>query len=86
MFLNASADVLSTGNFIYNNYRQALTILGEGAETLEVLCTSLGVTNTDLERYLEQEREYLRSRKMERPEVVRKAEYVEALKRLDVAQ
>ena len=46
----------------------------------------LDITNTELERYLEQEQEYLRSRKMERPEVVRKVEYVDALKRLEVAR
>ena len=80
------ADILSTGNFILNNYRQALTIIGEGAETLRTLCAALSITEADLERYLEQEREYLRSRKKERPEVVRKAEYIEALKRLDAAR
>lgn len=74
------------GNFIYNNYRQALSILREGAEALNVLCVKLGVTTAEIERYLDQERDYLRSRKTERPEVVRKAEYVDALKRLEAAQ
>ena len=76
----------SAGNFIYNNYRQALSILREGTEKLDNLCAKLGATTGDIERYLDQEREYLRSRKVERPEVVRKAEYVEALKRLEAAQ
>lgn len=74
------------GNFIYNNYRQALTIIGENTATLDILCTRLGVTWADLERFLDEERQYLLSRKKEPPEVMRKVEYVQALQRLEEAQ
>ncbi|KAH9834663.1 uncharacterized protein C8Q71DRAFT_873190 [Rhodofomes roseus] len=74
-----------SGNFIYNNYRQALAIRKESAEALEVLCSKLHVTTLDLEHFLDEEREYLRSRKKEPPEVSRKADYMAALKRLEAA-
>ena len=83
---NVTLSMECKGNFIYNNYRQALHVIGESAAVLETLCVKLGVTKADLERFLEDERQYLRSRKKEPPEVMRKAEYMLALRRLEEAR
>ena len=77
---------VSAGNFIYNNYRQALAIISENTKALPFLCTKRNLTDADLERFFLEEREYLRSRKKERPEVAHHAEYMAALRRLEDAQ
>ncbi|TFY55866.1 hypothetical protein EVJ58_g7981 [Rhodofomes roseus] len=75
-----------SGNFIYNNYHQALAIIAESVEVLKVLCLKLSITKANLERFLSEERQYLRSCKKEPPEVIRKAEYMDALQCLEEAQ
>ncbi|KAH9931426.1 uncharacterized protein B0H18DRAFT_1083452 [Fomitopsis serialis] len=73
------------GNFIYNNYRQALDIIQEDGCVLAALSAELNTSDNDYEEYLRQEREYLRGRKAEPPEVSRKLMYLEALRRLEDA-
>ncbi|KAH9923875.1 uncharacterized protein B0H18DRAFT_878327 [Fomitopsis serialis] len=57
-----------SGNFIYNNYRQALDIIQEDGCVLAALSAELNTSDNDYEEYLRQEREYLRGRKAEPPE------------------
>lgn len=74
-----------SGKFIYQNYRQALGILWEDGAKLHMLLSELQITTVDLEGYLESERTYLQSLKVEPPEVSRAASYMEVLGRLEKA-
>ncbi|TFK79062.1 hypothetical protein K466DRAFT_606431 [Polyporus arcularius HHB13444] len=74
-----------SGNFIYNNYKQALSILSEDTAAFEVIAAKLAITHEDCDMYLVQEREYLAKRKSEPPEVAAKIDYVAALLRLEKA-
>ena len=74
------------GNFIYQNYRQALETIRFNGEKLAVLSAKLGTTAADFEGYLISEREYLQGLTMEPPEVVRRANYMEHLIKLDQLQ
>ncbi|KAL6299353.1 hypothetical protein BKA93DRAFT_819932 [Sparassis latifolia] len=50
---------IESGNFIYNNYKQALDIIMQDSEVLDVLSEELNIGPAEYERYLEEEREYL---------------------------
>ncbi|RPD53405.1 hypothetical protein L226DRAFT_548449 [Lentinus tigrinus ALCF2SS1-7] len=67
-----------SGNFIYNNYKQALNILSIDAEAFDVLARQLSITHQDCDQYLEQEQEYLAKCKTEPPEVAVKIDYIAA--------
>ncbi len=73
------------GNFIYNNYRQALGIIANDTEAFDVLAAKLSITHEDCEQYLVQEREYLAKRKTEPAEVAAKIDYVAGLLQLGKA-
>ncbi|KAI0682682.1 hypothetical protein C8T65DRAFT_713785 [Cerioporus squamosus] len=75
-----------SGRFIFNNYRQALQIVAEGTRALQVCALELKTSAEDYERYLEEEREYLRGLMEEPPEVALKIEYMEALQKLEEAR
>ncbi|RDX44104.1 hypothetical protein OH76DRAFT_1458094 [Lentinus brumalis] len=74
-----------SGNFIYDNYKQALGIIASDTEAFNALANTLGVTHDDCERYLREEREYLAKRKSEPPEIAAKIDYVAALIHLEKA-
>ena len=76
----------SPGSFILNNYRQALAIIREEGEKLNVLSTQLGVGPGDFERFTALEQEYLKNLQNEPPEVAHIVEYMEALDRLAKAK
>ncbi len=75
-----------TGRFIFNNYRQALQIIAEGMRAQDVYERELKTSSDDYERYLVEERDYLRSLMSEPQEFTLKVEYMEALQKLEEAR
>ena len=73
------------GNFIFQNYRQALTIIHDDSVKLNRLSCELNTGPADYEEYLESEREYLRRLKTEPSEVIETVTYMEALIKLEGA-
>jgi len=71
------------GNFIYQNYRQALERIQIDTPRLAALSTKLGISGEDYERYLELERAYLMGLRTEPQEVKATADYMEQLFELD---
>ena len=70
------------GNFIYQNYRQALDRIQTSGERLSILGSKLGTTSEDYETYLKNERKYLQDLRVEPPEDVEKADYIDHLTKL----
>ncbi|PIL29409.1 hypothetical protein GSI_09461 [Ganoderma sinense ZZ0214-1] len=66
-----------SGNFIFQNYKQALEIIQNDGTAFAELSARLKIT--DCEAYLRQEREYLEKRKREPKEVTTRIEYIQAL-------
>ena len=71
------------GNFIFQNYRQALEIIQIDSPHLAELSRKLGVGEDDYENYLKSERDYLASLRSEPAEEQAQAEYMELLFELD---
>ncbi|TFK79198.1 hypothetical protein K466DRAFT_505958 [Polyporus arcularius HHB13444] len=71
-----------SGRFIFNNYRQALTIINEGTRALDIYARELKTTPEDYKRYLVEEREYLRGL-MAEPADIKDRAAVEDYKTLD---
>ncbi|KAF8336202.1 hypothetical protein F5887DRAFT_1247567 [Amanita rubescens] len=76
---------VNSADFIYQNYRQALETITSSTVELRLLETRLKTTSSDYEKYICEEREYLKSLKKERPEVNMAAEYLVLLKKLEKA-
>ncbi|PIL35238.1 hypothetical protein GSI_03028 [Ganoderma sinense ZZ0214-1] len=74
-----------TGNFIYQNYRQALDILENDGAAFAELAARLNITGDDCEKYLCDEREYLERCQREPKHVTDGIEYVQALMALKKA-
>ena len=74
------------GNFIYQNYRQALERIKIDTPQLAALSTRLGIGPDDFERYLEEERAYLTGLRNEREGVKETADYMDLLFELDDLQ
>ncbi|KAH9903426.1 hypothetical protein C8Q73DRAFT_674646 [Cubamyces lactineus] len=74
-----------SGKFLYDNYCQALEIIEDDTEALKLLLRQLSISTVDLERYLEEERAYFKSRRIEPPEVTAELDYLESLTRLKAA-
>lgn len=70
------------GNFIFQNYRQALEKISTNTQQLEALENTLKTGPADYDRFLEEERQYFISRKSEPPEVYQTVEYMELLLKL----
>jgi hypothetical protein len=68
-----------TGNFLYNNYKQALAIIKNYTPELDFFKLRLQVTDTDIEEWIHAERKFLEELKEEPEERVLAAAYVEAL-------
>lgn len=68
-----------SGNFIFQNYRQALDRIASDTPQLAALSAKLKTNEADYEAYLQAERDHLKSLKSE-PETVQKAvDYLEIL-------
>jgi hypothetical protein len=79
-------DHYNLGNFIYQNYRQALNRIRDNTPKLEALSVQLNADASDYEAYLNAEREYLESLKTEPEDVLRTVKYMEALSKLQRTQ
>jgi hypothetical protein len=75
-----------SGNFIYQNYRQALERIQIDTPQLAALSTRLGIGPDDFERYLEEERAYLTGLRQEPEGVKETADYMDLLFELDDLQ
>ncbi|PPQ92071.1 hypothetical protein CVT25_007241, partial [Psilocybe cyanescens] len=69
----------ASGNFIYENYRQALEKIQIDSPHLAQLLTQLKIGQEDYENYLKSERKYLAGLRMEPAEEQASAEYMEHL-------
>ena len=78
--------VISKGNFIYGNYRQALEHIQINGEALTKLSVKLGKTGTEYEWYLTEEREYLKGLNIEPIEVLFTIDYMDLLTKLQQFQ
>ena len=76
----------SLGNFLYRNYRHALNRIRHDTPKLQALSAQLKAGASDYEAYLDAEREYFKSRKIEPEDVLRTVKYMEALTKLQEAQ
>ena len=74
------------GNFVYENYCQALKHIKEDGERLASLEAALGLTCLDYEAFLKAEREYLIGLQSEPNEVACMADYMELLFKLQKAE
>jgi hypothetical protein len=74
------------GKFIYNNYKQALTILREEEKMLAVIETAFSVSRADFPAHLAEEKEWLRSLDSEPPAETMAMDYVERLILLGLAE
>ncbi|KAL0566356.1 hypothetical protein V5O48_015664 [Marasmius crinis-equi] len=73
---------VTSGNFIYQNYRQALHRIATDGPLFKELCEEWGVTEDDCERFLEEEREHFSKEYEDPPEIAAKLDYVELLQKL----
>lgn len=71
-----------SGNFIFQNYRQALERIMTSSESLALLAARLGTKPEDYEAYLASEWAYLQNLCVEPAEVAEKAEYMDHLTKL----
>ncbi|KAJ7435348.1 hypothetical protein B0H11DRAFT_2257308 [Mycena galericulata] len=74
----------ASGNFIYQNYRQALEKISMNRGQLDVLEQRLHTTGSDYEADLRHEQEYFKSLQSEPPEVSHTVEYMELLLKLHI--
>ncbi|KAJ7236996.1 hypothetical protein C8J57DRAFT_1087944 [Mycena rebaudengoi] len=75
----------SSGNFIFQNHRQALEKISGNIQLLEVLEAKTKTCAADYETFLMDEKAYFLSRKSEPPEVAETVEYMELLTKLRTA-
>jgi uncharacterized protein YfaQ (DUF2300 family) len=74
-----STYISQSGNFIFQNYRQALDKIETESQQLAALATRLKTTDADYENYFKAEQEHLQSLKSEPVEVQRAVDYMELL-------
>lgn len=72
------------GNFIYQNYRQALEKIGMNRGQLDLLEARLGTTAADYESDLLEEQKYFKGLRAEPRNVMDTVEYIELLTKLHV--
>jgi hypothetical protein len=72
----------STGNFIFQNYRQAIEKISINTQQLEELERTLKTGATDYEKFLNDEKQYFVDRKSEPPEIALTMEYMDLLIKL----
>lgn len=71
---------------MYNNYKQALTIIDDLTPAVEELKLALKITDADFERWNTEELEFLENVAEESDEDIEAMAYVEALESLTRAQ
>ena len=69
----------TTGNFLLNNYKQAIQIIKDYSLGVHAWKQHLGISNQDIDGWLEDERKFLESLKEEPEEHVLACAYVKAL-------
>ncbi|KAL0567199.1 hypothetical protein V5O48_014800 [Marasmius crinis-equi] len=74
---------IASGNFLYQNYRQALERVAADEPLFREFCEKWNVTEDDCERFLEEETEHLSKVYADPPELVVKLDYVELLQKVD---
>ena len=72
------------GKFLYNNYKQAVTIIDEYSEQLATFANLTGYAAPDFEAWYAEEKAYLKSVSTEVPVEQAKSNYVDALQKLGV--
>ena len=75
--------ILFSGNFIYQNYRQALERIEIDTPRLAALSTKLRIGSDEYEQYLDLERAYLAALQTEPEDVKATVDYMEHLFELD---
>lgn len=81
-----SSDYFNSGNFIYQNYRQALEKIAFNRAQLSVLEESLGTTSEDYEQDHISEIKYFQSLRSEPQQIQVTADYMDWLHKLDTAK
>ena len=76
----------TTGNFLLNNYKQAIQIIKDYLPGVHAWRQHLGISNQDIDGWLEDERKFLESLKEEPKECVLAYVYVKALQTHQVAE
>lgn len=82
MFWERHFTEYSLGQFIYNNYRQALEIINTNPGFISAACATLGVREDDFETFLEEEKTYLQDLRRGPAAPHLDIEYVAALEEL----
>ncbi|KAG1763804.1 hypothetical protein EV702DRAFT_982577, partial [Suillus placidus] len=75
-----------SGNCLMNNYVQAWGLIDEYTDAVASLSSSLGVAEDDLERWIDEERQFLMDLKEELSDCVLACSYIQALIDQDNAQ
>ncbi|KAL0058932.1 hypothetical protein AAF712_014375 [Marasmius tenuissimus] len=73
---------VNSGNFLYQNYRQALKRISTDGPLFSELCEEYNVSESDCEGFLAAETEHLSRDYEESPEVAAKLDYVELLQKV----
>ncbi|KAL0063013.1 hypothetical protein AAF712_010144 [Marasmius tenuissimus] len=73
---------MTSGNFIYQNYRQALERIATDGPLFLELCEQYGLSEDDCERLLQDETKHLTREVEESPELATRLDYVEMLQKL----
>lgn len=82
IFLAAINPTLTaTGNFIYQNYRQALEKIAINSGQLALLESSLGTTAADYEAYHAAEVQYFQDLRSEPDDIQQTVDYIEKLQK-----
>jgi hypothetical protein len=77
--------MLRPGNFIFQNYRQAVEKITANRLQLSILEANLRTTASDYERDIKDEQAHLESLLHEPPDVQRDVDYIELLQKLQIA-
>ncbi|KAJ6493883.1 hypothetical protein DFH09DRAFT_1104346 [Mycena vulgaris] len=83
--LDKHASSAWTGNFIFQNYRQAIKKINVNTPQLEALEQKTKTSAPDYKKFLQDEKDYFAARKSEPPEVVRTVDYMDLLEKLQKA-
>jgi hypothetical protein len=75
-----------SGNFLRNNYVQAQGLIDEYTDAVASLSSSLGLTETDFEHWIDEEHQFLMDLKEELSDHVLACSYIQALVDVDNAQ
>ncbi|KAJ8092616.1 hypothetical protein PM082_006941 [Marasmius tenuissimus] len=73
---------IASGNFIFQNYRQALLRIEADEPLFQDLCERQGISQEDCERFLQEEIEHFSKEHKEPPDVAMRLDYVELLQKL----